>query len=131
MRKIKYEDIIKNLNKTTLIKGYAKFLDKNTILVNDHQITAKNIIIATGSSPSIPSIKGLENVLYYTNNTLFELEQLPEHLIILGGGYIGLEIAQAYRRFGSEVTLIESLNRVLFNQSEDISNTITQYLPNI
>jgi mercuric reductase len=128
MRKIKYEDIIKNLNKTTLIKGYAKFLDKNTILVNDHQITAKNIIIATGSSPSIPSIKGLENVLYYTNNTLFELEQLPEHLIILGGGYIGLEIAQAYRRFGSEVTLIESLNRVLFNQSEDISNTITQYL---
>jgi len=128
MRKIKYEDIIKNLNKTTLIKGYAKFLDKNTVIVDDQKITAKYIIIATGSSPNIPLIKGLEDINYYTNDTLFDLEELPERLVIIGGGYIGLEIAQAYKRFGSDVFLIESTNRLLPHLTEDISNNIQYYL---
>ncbi|GIX41780.1 MAG: mercuric reductase [Leptospiraceae bacterium] len=129
MREKKYLSILKSLSNTDFIKGYGKLLDKNSVMINDNQtITGKNIIIATGSSTYIPPIKGLDNITYFTNDTLFELEELPEHLIIIGGGYIGLEIAQAYKRFGSNVSVIEYFDRVLPNQSEDISNTIAQYL---
>lgn len=129
MREKKYYDVLKNLSKTKLVKGFAKLLDNHSVIVNENQIiTGRYILIATGSSTFIPPIKGLENVHYYVNDTLFDLEELPEHLIILGGGYIGLEIAQAYKRFGSDVSIIEYSNRVIPNQSEDISNTIADYL---
>ncbi len=129
MRKIKYQDILDGFSNIKYREGLASLQDKNTVVV-DHleKFNTKNIIISTGSSTFIPSIKGLDEVTYYTNETLFELEELPEHLLVLGGGYIGLEIAQTYKRFGSKVSIFEYFDRILPQQSEDISNTISEYL---
>ena len=86
----------------SVIKGSAKFVDKNTISINNQNITAKNIVIATGSTAAIPPILGLDKVEYLTNENIFELQELPDKLIVLGGGPIGLELGQGFRQLGSE-----------------------------
>jgi pyruvate/2-oxoglutarate dehydrogenase complex dihydrolipoamide dehydrogenase (E3) component len=92
----------------TVIKGTAQFIDKKTIQIDNHQtIQARHFVIATGSLPSIPPIDGLNNVPYLTNRNLFELDHLPKHLVIIGGGPIGCEIAQIYRWLGSTVTILQ------------------------
>ena len=91
----------------TVLRDYAAFKDKNTIVAGDHEITARRIVIATGSSPFVPRIEGLDEVDYLTNETLFDLREKPEHLLIIGGGPIGMEMAQAHRRLGCDVTVIE------------------------
>ncbi|HXH18577.1 MAG TPA: FAD-dependent oxidoreductase [Chitinophagales bacterium] len=109
--------------------GRAEFIDEKTIIVGGKdEYTALKLIIATGSTTSIPAIKGLIETCYLTNDTLFDLEQLPESLTIIGGGYIGLEIAQAYQRFGSKVRIVEYFDRVLNSQTADIADEITKYL---
>ena len=90
-----------------VITGEARFLDKNTVEVDDKKIRAKFFIIATGAKAFVPPINGLSEVNYYTNETIFELKDKPEHLIILGAGPIGCEIAQAYVKLGVKVTLLE------------------------
>ncbi|CAN5298473.1 hypothetical protein BH23BAC1_BH23BAC1_43850 [soil metagenome] len=128
MQQKKYLDLINDLEFVTIIEGFASFIDKNSILVNDKEYKEIKIIIATGSSTLIPAIEGLEKVQYFTNDTLFDLEELPESLIIIGGGYIGLEIAQAYSRFGSKVSIIEMADHILSTETKDISDEITHYL---
>ncbi|MGI8599149.1 MAG: mercury(II) reductase [Chitinophagaceae bacterium] len=128
MQQKKYLDLLNDLEFMTIIEGFASFIDKNSILVNYKEYKAIKIIIATGSSTLIPGIKGLENVQFFTNDTLFDLDELPESLIIIGGGYIGLEIAQAYSRFGSKVTIIEMADHILSTETKDISDEITHYL---
>ncbi|KAE9899399.1 mercuric reductase, partial [Escherichia coli] len=76
----------------------------------DSIIKAKRFVIATGSSPFIPPIRGLEAISYFTNETIFDLKEQPEHLIVIGGGPIGCELAQAFAMLGSKVTLLEGLN---------------------
>lgn len=90
-----------------VIRAPARFTDGKTLQVGHRRLTAPRIVIATGSKPAIPSIEGLAEVPYLTNETLFALGRLPEHLIVLGGGAIGIEMAQAFRRLGSDVTVIE------------------------
>ncbi|MEQ9695219.1 FAD-dependent oxidoreductase [Shimia sp. SDUM112013] len=90
-----------------VIKEYGAFTGPNTVQAGAHSITARRIVIATGSSPMVPPIPGLADVPYLTNETLFELRDKPAHLLIIGGGPIGLEMAQAHRRLGCEVTVIE------------------------
>lgn len=90
-----------------VIRGDARFLDGRTISVNGRSIRAKRVVIASGSEPAIPDISGLSEVPYLTNENIFENDTLPEHLIILGGGPIGVEIGQAYRRLGAAVTIVE------------------------
>ncbi len=92
-----------------VIKAYGSFKDANTVVAGEHEITARRIVIATGSSPFVPPIPGLEGVPYETNETIFELRERPDHLLIIGGGPIGMEMAQAHRRLGSEVTVIEGM----------------------
>lgn len=87
--------------------GGAEFLDNHTIQVGDQKLTAKSFLISTGSSPSIPDIPGLSDVDYLTNETLFDIQKIPASLIVLGGGPIGLEMAQAFSRLGSEVTVVQ------------------------
>ncbi|MDQ3395172.1 MAG: mercury(II) reductase [Bacteroidota bacterium] len=128
MQQKKYLDLLNDLEFMTIIEGFASFIDKNSILINYKEYKAIKIIIATGSSTLIPGIKGLENVQYFTNDTLFDLDELPESLIIIGGGYIGLEIAQAYSRFGSKVSIIEMADHILSTETKDISDEITHYL---
>lgn len=86
----------------------AKFLNDVTVGTESYLVRPKRFIIATGSMPFIPLIEGLNSVPYYTNETLFDLQTLPEHLVIIGAGPIGLEMAQAFRRFGSKVTVLEA-----------------------
>lgn len=90
-----------------VIRASARFIDRKTLQVGNRRLAAPRIVIATGSKPAIPPIKGLADVPYLTNETLFALDVLPEHLIVLGGGAIGIEMAQAFRRLGSDVTVIE------------------------
>lgn len=89
-----------------VIQSYGQFEDKDTIKAGDTLIKAKRFVIATGSSPSVPPLPNIDSVPYLTNETIFDLKQIPEHLIIIGGGPIGLELAQAYRRLGANVTVI-------------------------
>lgn len=89
-----------------VIQEYASFEDKETLRAGDKLIKAKRFVIATGSSPSVPPISGLSDVPYLTNETVFNLRQEPEHLIIVGGGPIGFEMAQAHRRLGCDVTVL-------------------------
>lgn len=91
-----------------VIMAEARFKDRNTVVAGDSEIQARRFVIATGSSPLIPPIPGLDRVPYFTNETIFETSGFLRHLIIVGGGPNGLELAQAYRRLGSEVTVIEA-----------------------
>lgn len=90
-----------------VIKEFGGFKAKNKVQAGDYIITARRFVIATGSSPLIPEISGLDKVSYFTNETIFELKEQPKHLIIIGGGPIGVELAQAHIRLGARVTLIE------------------------
>jgi pyruvate/2-oxoglutarate dehydrogenase complex dihydrolipoamide dehydrogenase (E3) component len=90
-----------------VIQDYGAFTGPDTVKAGDTEITARRIVIATGSSPLVPPIPGLDSVPYETNETLFELREKPDHLLIVGGGPIGMEMAQAHLRLGSKVTVIE------------------------
>ena len=91
-----------------VIRARARFRSPTTLTAGDHVITARRFVIATGSRPSVPSVPGLGDVPYLTNETLFDLSARPDHLIIIGGGPIGIEMAQAHRRLGSAVTVVEA-----------------------
>jgi pyruvate/2-oxoglutarate dehydrogenase complex dihydrolipoamide dehydrogenase (E3) component len=91
-----------------VIKGEARFKDKRTVTVGDIEIRARRFVVASGSSASAPPIPGLDTVPYLTNESIFDLKALPPHLLVIGGGPIGLEMAQAFRRLGSAVTVVEA-----------------------
>jgi pyruvate/2-oxoglutarate dehydrogenase complex dihydrolipoamide dehydrogenase (E3) component len=109
-----------------VLTGEARFTGSDTVKVGERMISAKRFVIATGSSPWIPGINGLDSVDYVTNEDIFQLEELPEHLIILGGGPVGVEMAQAFVRFGSRVTLVEKAERLLPKSDPDISKALMQ-----
>ncbi len=124
---------IEETDNLSLIMGEAEFIDNKIIRIklNDggsRIITADKIFINTGGSPVIPSIKGLESVEYLTSTSIMELEEKPAHLLILGGGYIGVEFGQMFRRFGSDVTIIERDKHILSREDEDISEEIEKIL---
>src|SRR5262249_30685576 len=114
-----------------LLRGEAHFTAPKTLEIsfNDgetREITAPLIVIDTGDRPEPLAIKGIESVPVLNSTTLMELDTLPEHLLIIGGGYIGLEFGQMFRRFGSQVTLIQRGPRLLMNEDEDVSDEITK-----
>lgn len=90
-----------------VIRDFGRFIGHDTVQAGEHEIQARRFVIATGSRPFVPPIPGLADVPYLTNETLFDLREKPRHLIVIGGGPIGLEMAQAHRRLGSEVTVLE------------------------
>ena len=92
-----------------VISEYGRFIDRTTVEAGDYRITARRIVIATGSSPFVPPIPGIDETTHYTNETIFDLRDRPEHLIVIGGGPIGMEMAQAHVRLGSKVTVLEGL----------------------
>jgi len=102
-------------------KGHARLAAQHTVTVNGDQIRAARIILCTGSLPSIPPIDGLNDVPYLTNENLFELTRLPQHLLVLGAGATGLEMGQAFRRLGSEVTIVEVERNLLPREDADIA----------
>ena len=90
-----------------VISEYGRFVSPSEVQTVRYSISARRFVIATGSSPFVPPIAGLEGVKYYTNEDIFELREKPQHLIVIGGGPIGMELAQAHRRLGCEVTVLE------------------------
>jgi len=124
MRKKKYLKVADSVTNTKFITGWAHFIDDTTVSVNDTNYSGKRILIATGAQTNIPNIQGLQEVGYLTNISLFELEEKPESLTILGAGYIGLEIAQAYSRLGVKIRILEFTDRVIRTQTPDVSEEV-------
>ena len=116
-----------------LIFGAAAFVGEKKIkvMLNDggeEEMTANYFFIDTGTRPAIPDIEGLKETGYFTSTTLMECEDIPEHLLIIGGGYIGLEFGQMYRRFGSSITILEHGNLFLSREDEDIATEVMKFL---
>lgn len=106
--------------------GSAKILSPHEVEVNGKTLTTKNIIIATGARPAIPPIPGLDQVDYLTTDTIWNLNKLPEKLVVMGGGPIGCELAQCFARLGSEVTIVEMLPDILIREDEEASRMVRQ-----
>jgi len=105
----------------TVIEGHGRFAGPRSVRVNDEVLDADKIFINVGGRASVPDIPGLSEIEYLTNSSMMEVDFLPEHLLILGGSYIGLEFAQMYRRFGSRVTVLENGPRIVSREDEDVS----------
>jgi pyruvate/2-oxoglutarate dehydrogenase complex dihydrolipoamide dehydrogenase (E3) component len=112
----------------TLIQGHAQFENANSVRVNASVLEAAQIFLDVGARAAVPDIEGLDRVAYLTNSSMMEVEFLPEHLVIVGGSYIGLEFAQMYRRFGSRVTVIEMGGRIIQREDEDVSKEVQAIL---
>ena len=128
LRQDKYVDVLKDDPNVTILKAHAKFVDKNSVEADKKIYTADKILIATGSKTFIPEVSGLRETGYLTNVTLYELEELPEHLIVIGGRYIALENAQLFARLGSKVTILQRSFRILPDEMPDVTETIKDYL---
>jgi pyruvate/2-oxoglutarate dehydrogenase complex dihydrolipoamide dehydrogenase (E3) component len=122
------EQSLKNLKGCTVYEGHGRFRSSKSVAVGDHILEADRIFINVGGRAIVPPIKGLDQVDYLTNSSVLDLDELPPHLVILGGSYIGLELAQIYRRFGSEVTVIELASRLIAREDEDVSVTVAEIL---
>src|SRR5258706_9435251 len=114
-----------------LLMGEAHFIAPKTLEVHlksgeTQQITAPMIFIDTGDRPKQLTIKGVESVSVLNSTTIMEMDTVPEHLLIIGGGYIGLEFGQMFRRFGSQVTIIQHHPRLLMSEDEDVSDEIAK-----
>lgn len=122
------EQWLKGTENLTVYQGKGRFESENTVRVGDELLQADKIFINVGGHAIVPDFPGLDEIDYLTNENIMDLDYLPEHLIIIGGSYIGLEFAQMYRRFGSEVTVIEKSSGIIQREDEDVSNTILQVL---
>ena len=111
----------------TVIRETGRFVSPTEVEAGDRRITARRVVIATGSSPFVPPIPGLEKVPYLTNETLWDLRERPEHLLVIGGGPIGMEMAQAHLRLGSKVTVIEG-DRALGKDDPEMSRIVLDRL---
>ena len=118
------ESWLKGLATCTVIEGHARFESPTTVRVNDEILEAPQIFINVGGRASVPPLPGVDRVPYLTNSTMMDVDFLPEHLVIVGASYIGLEFAQMYRRFGSRVTVVEMADRVIGREDEDVSKAV-------
>ena len=97
---------MRSLPNTSVLSGHARFVDSRTIAVGTEQLTAERIFIDVGGRPLVPKMPGVEKVSYLTSETMMDVDYVPDHLIVVGGSYIGLEFGQMFRRFGSRVTIL-------------------------
>ena len=119
---------LKNLKGCTVYQGHGRFTGPKSVAVGDQTLEADRIFINVGGRALVPPIEGLNRVDYLTNSSMLDVDDLPPHLVILGGSYIGLELAQIYRRFGSEVTVIELAPRLIAREDEDVSLAVADIL---
>lgn len=121
-------DWLTGMENVDLIRGQARFIGAHSIEVNGEVLEAEKIFINVGARARVPDWKGLDDVPYLTNSSIMDVDFLPDHLIIIGGSYIGLEFAQMYRRFGSEVTVVEMSDRIIARDDDDVSEAIREML---
>ena len=108
------------------VTGEAEIIDKHTVRVGDRDIRTKSIIIAAGARPFVPPIEGVQEIDYLTSDNVWELEELPERLVVLGGGPIGCELSQAFAKLGSKVTMVEMMGQLMGREDADVANLITE-----
>ena len=121
---------LKNMDNLTVFEGHGRFESANTVRVNGDLLEADKIVLNVGGRARVPDIPGIDGVDYLTNSSMMEVDTLPEHLIIIGGSYIGLEFAQMYRRFGARVTVVEMGDRLIARDDPDISEAVKEILEN-
>jgi pyruvate/2-oxoglutarate dehydrogenase complex dihydrolipoamide dehydrogenase (E3) component len=119
---------MESLRNTTLYRGHARFTGPTTVRVNGELLEASKIVVNTGGRAFVPPLPGLESVPYLTNSSMMSIDFLPEHLLIVGGSYVGLEFAQMYRRFGARVTIVEMADRVIAREDQDICDAVREIL---
>jgi pyruvate/2-oxoglutarate dehydrogenase complex dihydrolipoamide dehydrogenase (E3) component len=124
------EKWLKSTEKLTVYEGHARFEDSHRVRIGDELLEADKLFINVGARASTPPLPGLDQVRYLTNSNMMDVDFLPEHLIIVGGSYVGLEFGQMYRRFGSEVTIVEMGPRLIQREDEDTSEAIREILEN-
>ncbi|MCH7764505.1 MAG: dihydrolipoyl dehydrogenase [Candidatus Marinimicrobia bacterium] len=126
IRKIEPHDSVKRYTElgVNVYEGEAKIIDPFRVEINGETLTTKNIVIATGARPLVPPIPGMDEVQPLTSDTLWNIRELPKRLVIVGGGPIGCELAQAFSRFGSKVTLLEGMNRLLLKEDLEVSDAV-------
>jgi len=124
------ESWLKNTANVTVFEGHARFESPTTVRVNGDTLQADRIFVNTGGRALVPPIPGIDQVPYLTNSSVMDVDFLPEHLIVVGGSYIGLEFAQIYRRFGAEVTVIEKFPQLIGREDEDVSQGVRDILLN-
>jgi pyruvate/2-oxoglutarate dehydrogenase complex dihydrolipoamide dehydrogenase (E3) component len=122
------EKWLKSTQNVTVYEGHARFAGAHQVRVSDELLEADKIFINVGGRASTPPLPGLDQVSYLNNSTMMDVDFLPEHLIVIGGSYVGLEFAQMYRRFGSEVTIVEMGPRLIQREDEDVSEAIKTIL---
>ncbi len=111
-----------------LHRGHGRFTGPHTVEVNGQLLRGEHIFINTGTRSRIPGIPGLDQIEYLTNRNLMELDVAPEHLLVLGGNYLGLEFGQMFRRFGSQVTVVELMEQIIPREDEDVAQSLQQAL---
>jgi pyruvate/2-oxoglutarate dehydrogenase complex dihydrolipoamide dehydrogenase (E3) component len=122
------EEWLRGIKNCMVIQGHARFQSSRTVVVNDEVLEADKIFINVGGRASIPPIPGIKDLPFLTNSSMMEVDFLPEHLLVVGGSYVGLEFAQMYRRFGSEVTVVEMASRLIGREDEDVSQAVREIL---
>ena len=120
------EEWLRGTRNCTVIQGHARFESPRSVRVNDEVLEAGRIFINVGGRASVPPMTGVDTVPFLTNSSMMDVDFVPKHLLIVGGSYVGLEFAQMYRRFGSEVTVVEMGPRLIGREDEDISEAIRQ-----
>jgi pyruvate/2-oxoglutarate dehydrogenase complex dihydrolipoamide dehydrogenase (E3) component len=122
------ENWLGGMTNCTTVRGHARLLDRDTVGVNGIRLTAPRIFLNVGARAATPDLPGLNDVSVLTSSTLLDLEVIPQHLVVIGGSYIGLEFAQAFRRFGAAVTVVEMADRLAAREDYDVSAAIEDIL---
>ena len=122
------EEWLRGLKNCTVIHGHARFHSSRAVVVNDQLLEADKIFINVGGRASVPAMPGIQDVPFLDNSSMMGVDFLPEHLVVVGGSYVGLEFAQMYRRFGSEVTIVEMGPRLIGREDEDVSQAVREIL---
>lgn len=122
------EQWMRNLENSTVYRGHARFESAHGVRVNGELLESDQVFVNVGGRALVPPMPGLDQVPYFTNSSMMEVDFLPEHLIIVGGSYIGLEFGQMYRRFGARVTVIEKGPRLIQREDEDVSQAVREIL---
>ena len=112
----------------TVFTGHARFVGPDAVSVGDATLTAPRIFINVGGRASVPDMPGIADVPFLTNSTLLKRKRVPNHLVVVGGSYVGLEFAQAFRRFGADVTVVEMGTRLIGREDEDVSAAVQEII---
>jgi pyruvate/2-oxoglutarate dehydrogenase complex dihydrolipoamide dehydrogenase (E3) component len=119
---------MKSMENLTVYEGHGRLESANAVSVNGERLEADKIVLNVGGRATVPDMPGIDDVDYLTNTGMMDVDVLPEHLIIIGGSYIGLEFAQMYRRFGSRVTVVEMAPKLIGREDDDVSTTVHEIL---